>query len=120
MLKICFIILSRSIPQWLQNFIPTVIVDGLPCEVVRAPGAYSNPRSKLPTPQDVTALGNETSYTAFTRALEAGLPLSKYQTAMHNGVHMWVDGIMQDVMYSPTEVIFWLHHANCDRLWSNW
>ena len=45
---------------------------------------------------------------------------SNMTTAMHNGVHMWVGGIMSDIMYSPTDVLFWLHHANCDRLWSIW
>ena len=111
---------DRSIPYWLQNFTPTVIVDGLPRSVTRAPGVHSNPRSKLPPSQDVTNVGNETNYTAFTRALEGGVPVNKYQTAMHNGVHMWVGGIMSDIMYSPTDVLFWLHHANCDRLWAIW
>jgi tyrosinase len=111
---------DRSIPQWLQNFTPTVTVDGLPRVVTRTPGVHSNPRSKLPTPGDVTNVSNETSYTTFTRALEAGVPASRYQTAMHNGVHMWVGGIMSDIMFSPTDVLFWLHHANCDRLWAIW
>ena len=39
---------DRSIPYWLQNFTPTVIVDGLPRTVTRAPEVHSNPRSRLP------------------------------------------------------------------------
>ena len=112
--------LDRSIPTWLQNFTPTVIVDGLPRTVTRAPGVHSNPRSKLPSIQDVSTVGNEINYTAFTRGLEGGRPTNRYQTAMHNGVHMWVGGIMSDIMYSPTDILFWLHHANCDRLWAMW
>ena len=27
---------------------------------------------------------------------------------------------MGDIQYSPTDVLFWLHHANCDRLWAHW
>lgn len=60
--------------------IPTVIVDELPRVAIRSPRVYSNPRSKLPTSQCVTNVGNESSYTAFT-ALEGGIPLSDYQTA---------------------------------------
>ncbi|MDQ4023332.1 MAG: tyrosinase family protein, partial [Thermoproteota archaeon] len=52
---------DRSIPYWLQNFTPTVIVDGLPRTVTRAPGVHSNPRSKLPPSQDVTTVVTETS-----------------------------------------------------------
>jgi tyrosinase len=37
----------------------------------------------------------------------------------HNPVHDLVGGIF-DTMQSPIDVIFWLHHANIDRLWSAW
>ncbi|GGK05573.1 tyrosinase [Pilimelia anulata] len=38
---------------------------------------------------------------------------------IHNSVHVWVGGHMaqQD---SPNDPVFWLHHANIDRLWSLW
>jgi tyrosinase len=37
----------------------------------------------------------------------------------HNPVHDLVGGIF-DTMQSPIDPIFWLHHANIDRLWSAW
>lgn len=49
---------------------------------------------------------------------------------LHNRVHRWVGGfwvsngtlasgtMMQ--MSSPNDPVFWLHHANIDRLWSAW
>jgi hypothetical protein len=37
----------------------------------------------------------------------------------HNNVHGGVSGMMGDFM-SPVDPIFWLHHANLDRLWGVW
>ena len=45
-----------------------------------------------------------------TTALEAG---------PHNTVHEAVGGDMAR-MISPRDPIFWLHHANVDRLWARW
>lgn len=50
---------------------------------------------------------------------------------LHNGVHMWVGGLWQDetgtmrggtMLYntSPNDPVFFLHHANVDRLWAEW
>jgi hypothetical protein len=33
-----------------------------------------------------------------------------------NLVHRWVNGNMVS-MASPNDPVFWLHHANIDRLW---
>lgn len=37
----------------------------------------------------------------------------------HNYIHTWVDGDM-GTGGSPYDPIFWLHHCNVDRLWSEW
>lgn len=41
------------------------------------------------------------------------------RSAMHNGVHVWVGGQMQTAS-SPNDPLFFLHHANVDRLWYLW
>jgi tyrosinase len=41
------------------------------------------------------------------------------EIVLHNLVHRWVGGNMV-AMSSPNDPVFWLHHANCDRLWSLW
>jgi len=41
----------------------------------------------------------------------------------HGSVHMGVggtDGWMSDFNTAPLDPIFWLHHANIDRLWAKW
>ena len=42
-----------------------------------------------------------------------------FESAPHNLVHNIIGGVMAD-MVSPTDPIFWLHHANVDRLWVAW
>jgi tyrosinase len=42
-----------------------------------------------------------------------------FESAPHNLVHNIIGGVMSD-MLSPTDPIFWLHHANVDRLWVAW
>jgi tyrosinase len=41
------------------------------------------------------------------------------ETAPHNTLHNIIGGVMAD-MESPIDPIFWLHHANVDRLWVAW
>lgn len=38
----------------------------------------------------------------------------------HNGVHNEIDGWMGDPDTAGRDPIFWLHHANVDRLWGEW
>lgn len=38
---------------------------------------------------------------------------------LHGRVHLWVGGSM-GASSSPNDPIFWLHHANLDRIWAEW
>ena len=40
--------------------------------------------------------------------------------APHNGVHVWVGGVMALVPQAPAHPVFWMHHAECDRIWEIW
>jgi tyrosinase len=97
---------DKSVPPWLQNYLPTVVVTGNPVQVVRQPGAAN----ALPTPANVAgALGSPT-FDSFENALET----------IHNGVHVWVGGTMAVVPTAPADPMFWLHHCNSDRVWAKW
>ncbi|KAJ2446073.1 hypothetical protein GGF42_005799 [Coemansia sp. RSA 2424] len=39
--------------------------------------------------------------------------------SLHGAIHLGVGGDMLQT-YSPNDFVFWLHHANIDRLWSVW
>ena len=100
---------QRKVPPWIAGFTPTVKVPGhsQPITVTRNPGVIS----KLPTPASMHTIMGATDFTSFTAAMEDG---------PHNSVHMWVNGTISDIMVSPTDPLFWMHHAQIDRLWSLW
>ena len=39
---------------------------------------------------------------------------------LHNQAHSWIGGDMMNVSISPNDPVFFLHHANVDRLWAIW
>lgn len=39
---------------------------------------------------------------------------------VHNNVHMAIGGFMGNPNFAALDPIFWLHHANIDRLWEVW
>ena len=63
----------------------------------------------LPTRADVRAASGRKKFAPFQRLLEQ----------VHNNVHLAVGGEMATAE-SPADPIFWLHHANVDRLWALW
>ncbi|MFM9069373.1 MAG: tyrosinase family protein, partial [Planctomycetota bacterium] len=53
----------------------------------------------------------------FRNRLESGQGMAS--TSMHNGVHNWIGGDM-GTGASPNDPVFFLHHANIDRMWHAW
>lgn len=101
---------TRSFPTWLQNFTPTVVVNGNPITVTRQPGVLSH---NLPSKAQLNSVMNQTNFTPFTQPPN-GLE------GLHNTVHMWVGGTMGNIPTAPADPIFWMHHANVDRIWDSW
>lgn len=110
--------IDRSIPNWLENFKPHVEIPDVetipppatsynPVDVYRTPGQQGG---FLPTKGDEGYCLEIPKYTDFTLELEG----------LHNGVHAWVGGTMTDIMTSPADPLFWMHHANIDRIYTLW
>lgn len=80
----------------------------LPSNVNRGtPGGGS-----LPTQQTVDRIvQNNPTYTGFTVALEG---------EAHNDVHNWCNGTITSPPTAAYDPIFWLLHANVDRIWNLW
>lgn len=43
-----------------------------------------------------------------------------YSGSLHSAGHQGIGGKMGNVVASPTDPLFFLHHANLDRLWWDW
>lgn len=99
--------IEQSFPSWLAGVLPTVHTPSRTITVTRAPGA--NADLAIIAGNTPTALG-QTTFNSFTSALEA----------IHDSVHVWVGGSMGSIPTAPADPIFWMHHANVDRLWAVW
>lgn len=98
---------NRRIPNWVSNFTPSVgMPNGTNFAVDRDPAAWP-----LPTQDQVDSELRNSTFAAFTRALERG---------SHGAVHVWVGGTMRDPAAASSDILFWLHHCEIDRLWDVW
>lgn len=119
-------------PDWLNGFLPA----RHPGNGSQVPNRSNSSPPEKPTAADIDLIMNNfrdqlpnsnipdpnvADYVRFTYALE-GWGRRPDQTSLpaHNHVHDWVGGIMSNTRFSPTDPIFWLHHAEVDRLWSQW
>ena len=98
---------QREVPPWLATFKPTIKVPGPNITVTRNP---PRPGLTLPTAVQITTVLANTTFTPFVNGLDGP----------HGRVHNWCFGTMSDPSLSPADPLFWLHHAEIDRLWSQW
>lgn len=119
-----------GLPAWLDGFLPMGFdpVRQVPIKL-RSPGAAD----ELPRPQDVAwiltqshtilrdAGGRTDDHLRFSLAIEGrGEHPDGTAVRAHNQVHAWTGGVLSNVMCSPIDPIFWLLHAEVDRLWHIW
>ncbi|WP_037676907.1 tyrosinase family protein [Streptomyces griseus] len=78
-----------------------------------------NPHLAMQAPHftGVTQFGSEDTGGELMHFPNGGTGLLEEQP--HNHIHGFVGGVMGDFA-SPRDPVFWLHHANIDRLWSAW
>jgi tyrosinase len=74
----------------------------------RAPGR--TPGALLPTPIDVSDILDDSDWASVSDRLED----------LHDQVHVWVGGDMQDVTTAAYDPLFFAHHCMIDRLWYLW
>lgn len=98
---------EQTFPSWLQNVTPTVNTPNGTISVTRAPGSSADLATYASNIPSVLQL---TTFSDFTQQLEG----------VHNMVHVWVGGSMSFIHTAPADPIFWMHHANIDRLWWKW
>jgi tyrosinase len=98
---------EQHFPDWLVGVLPTVVTPTRTINVVRAPGSGGGLASIASQTPNAMA---QTNYGQFSGIING----------IHGSVHIWVGGTMSDASVSPADPVFWLHHANLDRLWWVW
>jgi hypothetical protein len=68
---------------------------------------------------DVTVTGTGTNFRAAINGANSYTTLRARSEDLHNLVHRWTGGNMLR-MTSPNDPVFFLHHAQIDRMWSIW
>jgi hypothetical protein len=99
------------VPEWVARFTPTVTLPLPGSSTVltasRTPSAQKDLEQAVSRIPEVMAA---TDYTTFATKLEQ----------VHNAVHLWVGGTMSVLSTASADPLFWMHHANVDRLWWEW
>ena len=102
------------IPGWWPNGLEGFrVLNGLSAGFGTALSRTPNGYEELAWPSEVDEVFGTDSYEAFRQSLEAG-------PRMHNFGHNWVGGHMSNVLIPPNDPIFFMHHANADKLWNEW
>lgn len=88
-------------------------------------GAATNPFDELADQSYVDTLFEATRYDDFRGKLEGGTPIfpdrpPREQNKLHNFGHVWIGGNMSHPFTAVADPMFFLHHANIDRLWARW
>jgi tyrosinase len=98
---------EQHFPDWLTGVLPTVHTPTRTITVIRSPGTNAQLASIV---SGTGAAMTKKSYDLFSAPING----------IHGGVHIWTGGTMSDASVSPADPVFWLHHANLDRLWWTW
>jgi tyrosinase len=119
---------QNDFPAWLEGFLPA----NDPTTGHPPPARRKGPPNLKPEATDIdlilnhsntqqTGIARQNDYTKFTYAIEGwGIRPDRSQLRAHNQGHAWIGGIMNNTSTSPTDPMFWLHHAEIDRLWHSW
>jgi tyrosinase len=98
---------NQHFPAWLTGVLPLVQTSTQTIQVMRSPATDAGLASIA---AGVPFAMSRTSYDEFSAPING----------IHGSVHMWVGGTMSSALTSPADPVFWLHHANLDRLWWDW
>ena len=100
---------TLTIPYW------DYVVGSSRPDWVHRPSAVSRPAPGgpgfLPSGSTIATILARGDYSGFTGDLEGNA---------HNQVHNWCKGTLQNPATASYDPIFWMLHANADRLWSIW
>ncbi|MET7543804.1 tyrosinase family protein [Streptomyces sp. NPDC005507] len=78
-----------------------------------------HPTQALPTQSTIDGLLQRPTFTAFTygRVMGGSIRIDGLEMTAHNNVHDWCQGTLGSPMTAAEDPIFFLLHANVDRIW---
>jgi tyrosinase len=91
---------------------------GWPRQTRREPG--SNPLALPPPLRGAVFPGSGGGASAWVMAAPSYEEFWKRCARVHDNVHVWVGGQMEDQNWAAFDPLFWAHHAMVDRLWRIW
>jgi hypothetical protein len=113
--------------DWDDDRVPDVFYDD---PVFLAPGREAGRGESIrgflsSTGQRFTGRITDNFATFFGRPRAGAIQASRYYSGScewsgHNMIHGFVGGDMGRLDRSPNDPLFWMHHANIDRIWSVW
>jgi hypothetical protein len=108
---------SRTIPAAFWTRYLYRVVRGVgPSDAV--PDEYVDPVSMIEPILEITDFQSFSGVPSSAPTVRVGA--GWLEGSPHNNVHNWVGGAMAVPAWAAQDPIFWLHHANVDRLWSEW
>jgi tyrosinase len=99
---------SNTVPSWLKTFKPTI--DGV-SGVGKVVNNRNDPPSAFFNQGVLDNILKSADYSKFADDLEHG---------PHDHGHGALGPPMQSVPTAPCDPIFWMHHAQVDRIWAQW
>jgi len=110
-----------GVPKWIETFKPTV------GGVTRLKSSHMDPNPTFHPPQTINVNRiNLTSAITTQKKIDAILAqpdFASFSTALERGPHNNGHNLLGHQMrteISPTDPMFWMHHANVDRIWALW
>ena len=105
---------EQTFPAWLAGFTPTVTTPTGNIPVTRSPGTSAALASIAGNTPATMTLSDFAEFSLNGSGATWSLEL------IHDFIHGWVGGTMGVIATAPADPIFWMHHANIDRLWWQW
>jgi tyrosinase len=97
--------------------------EGWPAHTSRDPGEAPEPGVPAPWPpplRTTTIAGKQVNLYDWMMQPPTYREFMQRCWRLHDNIHVWVGGTMDDERFAAYDPIFWAHHAMVDRLWRIW